>query len=186
MRKYPELSLVGQCEVGLLPSIIDYFRAVFQWSMPCPPWDTQIWAAETFLLLQPCQPCAVCQKRRGRNGRSASTWRGAMDAWQKNVIETRSGGTAKYGHWCGVIFAQNLKLALLWSVLLGELGEESGDGKGREFLIRQGKNKGEGQKGWRKGRCVTKWRNKERKAQFQGRESGNMEGKLKTHFGKGE
>lgn len=66
MRKYPELFLVGQCEVGLLPSVIDYFRAVFQWSMTRPPWDTQIWAVETFLLLRTCQPCAVCQKRRGR------------------------------------------------------------------------------------------------------------------------
>lgn len=37
MRKYPKLSLVGQREVGVSPAAIDYFKAVFQWSMPQPP-----------------------------------------------------------------------------------------------------------------------------------------------------
>lgn len=138
MRKYPELSLVGQCEVGLLPSIIDYFRAVFQWSMPCPPWDTQIWAAETFLLLQPCQPCAVCQKRRGRNGRSASTWRGAMDAWQNNVIETRSGGTAKYGHWCGVIFCTKFDTGFAVKCAAGRAGWGKWRWEGKRILNKAG------------------------------------------------
>lgn len=37
MRKYPKLSLVGQRKVGMSPAVIDYFKAVFQWSMPQPP-----------------------------------------------------------------------------------------------------------------------------------------------------
>lgn len=37
MRKYPKLSLVGQWKVGVSPAVIDYFKAVFQWSMPQPP-----------------------------------------------------------------------------------------------------------------------------------------------------
>lgn len=37
MRKYPKLSLVGQCKAGVSPAVIDYFKAVFQWSMPQPP-----------------------------------------------------------------------------------------------------------------------------------------------------
>lgn len=37
MRKYPKLSPVGQWEVGVSPAVIDYFKAVFQWSMLQPP-----------------------------------------------------------------------------------------------------------------------------------------------------
>lgn len=37
MKKYPKLSLVGQRQAGVSSAVIDYFKAVFQWSMPQPP-----------------------------------------------------------------------------------------------------------------------------------------------------
>lgn len=42
MRKYPNLSLVGQRSACVPPCSIDYLRAAFQWSMPWRP-RTQIW-----------------------------------------------------------------------------------------------------------------------------------------------
>lgn len=54
-------------------------------------------------------------------------------------------------------------MAVLQSVVLGELGEGSGDGKGRRLKVRQEKMEKEGQTGWGEGRDVTKGGSKETK-----------------------
>lgn len=48
-------------------------------------------------------------------------------------------------------------------MLLGELGEDNGDGKGRRITVREEKKEKEGQTGWREKRDVTKAGSKETK-----------------------
>lgn len=104
MRKYPKLSLVGQWEVGMSPSVIDYFKAVFQWSMPRSPQDMQTRAVETFLLLQPFQSCRVWQKRNVRRSQGCKCAKRNNRCMVKSVVEACDGGTVKAGRWCGVVF----------------------------------------------------------------------------------
>ena len=141
MRKYPKLSLVGQCEVGMSPSVIDYFEAVIQWSMP---WSPRTQRSEQRRPFYCCNYFSCAQfGRRGKSGNSRGTivqwW--TVGAWQKmwlkhKVVAQRSlaiGVKSSSAQW---VEAVKMAWTLLQSMLLGELGEESGNGKGRKFSIK--------------------------------------------------
>lgn len=81
MRKYPEWSLAGQWEVGMSPSVIDYFKAVFQWSMPRSPRTCK---PEQWRLFYCCNHFSHVEfGRRGmsEDRRGASAQRGTTGAW---------------------------------------------------------------------------------------------------------
>jgi len=68
------------------------------------PQDTEIGAAETFLLLQLFQLCTVWQKRKVRKQQGYNRAMMNSRCMAKNVVEAQGGGTEKSGHWCEVIF----------------------------------------------------------------------------------
>lgn len=83
MRKYPKLSLVGQLEVGVSPSVIDYFKAVFQWSMPRPLRTRRLEQWRHFYCCNHFSHAEFGRRGKAGDGRGASMPRGTTGAWQK-------------------------------------------------------------------------------------------------------
>lgn len=185
MRKYPKLSLVGQRQAGMSAAVIDYFKAVFQWSMPQPPGHVD-WSSRD--LFTAVTISAVCVEF-GRRGK-AGDGRGTTNTWQKMCLENEV--VAQQSMAIGVVSssahqAVALKIQyMLQSVLLGELGEENADGKGAHSRTGEKGERRTDRLG-RKERCDKgKEQGNKKLTLFQGGKSGNMEGKLKICFGSGE